>query len=386
MRVLYILHSMNNDGSSKAFLNLVTEMKRMGVEVGAAVPHKDGYLYEKLCALGVQVFYRRGYPSFLSYPSQKVGLKEKIRWCYTYSRTILGVHKDIYKIIKEYRPDIVHTNSSAIDYGLLGCALTNTPHVWHIRELVVEGCNINIFPNLNVLRWKMRRGFSHNIAVTRALYEYYNMSNKDAVIYDGVIDEQTKVLGTKDFDFPYFINVGYISEIKGTLALVTQFCKYAQENRDIHLLIVGGYSKNDSCYLKCIEKIRGSNVYDKVHFLGRREDVYELVASAKALFICSQYEGFGFTPVEAMFCNTLVVGRNVGGVKEQFDNGLQQTGKEIALRYTRDEELPELMNRAILEDFTEMKQRAREVVVNNYTIAKNAEQVLALYKRILGKS
>ena len=63
---------------------MVAEMKRMGVEVGATVPHKEGYLYDKLCSLGVKIFYRRGYPSFLQYPSQNIGHRERIKWYYTY--------------------------------------------------------------------------------------------------------------------------------------------------------------------------------------------------------------------------------------------------------------------------------------------------------------
>ena len=385
MRVLYVVHSMNNDGSTKALLHLIDGMRNFGVEIGVAVPHLNGYLYDKLVQLNIPIFYRRGYSSMMQYPSQKMTLIHKIRWFYEYSRILLGVHKDLYHIIKEFKPDVVHTNSSVIDYALLGCALTHTPHVWHVRELVMEGCDIDIFPSIGMLKWKMRRRFSHSIAVTRALYDYYNMSKKDVVVYDGVIDERMIVSPTKDFPFPYFISIGYISEIKGTLSLITQFCDYAQQNKNIHMLMVGGYSERDKLYQTCLTKIKESNIEDRVHFLGIRDDVYELIASAKALFICSKFEGFGFTPVEAMFCGTLVVGRNVGGVKEQFDNGLEHTGREIALRYMQDEELPELMDRALTEDFTEMKQRAREVVLNNYTISKNTQQILSFYKRIMKK-
>lgn len=383
MRVLYILHSMNNDGSSKAFLNLVVEMKRVGVEVGVAVPHEDGYLYDKLSSLGVRIFYRRGYPSFLRYPSQKMGLRERIRWFYEYSRMILGVHRDIYNIIKEFKPDVVHTNSSAIDYALLGCYLTHTPHVWHIRELLVEGCKMDVFPSLKCLKWKIKRPFSHCIAVTKAVYDYYKMTEKDIVIYDGVIDESLQIKPSSEFPFPYFLTVGYVSDVKGTLSLVSQFAQFAQSNKDIHLLIVGDYYVGDDYYDGCIKIAEKYGVGDRVHFLGRRDDVYELMASAKALFVCSKFEGFGFTPVEAMYCNTLVIGRNVGGVKEQFDIGLARTGKEIALRFTDDEELPELMRRALSEDFTEMKQRARNVVLDNYTISRNAQQIFAFYKKMV---
>ena len=45
------------------------------------------------------------------------------------------------------------------------------------------------------------------------------------------------------------------------------------------------------------------------------------MSKALALFVPSSFEGFGFITVEAMFCGCLVIGRNTGGTKEQFDNG-----------------------------------------------------------------
>ena len=44
-----------------------------------------------------------------------------------------------------------------------------------------------------------------------------------------------------------------------------------------------------------------------------------------------------------MYNHCLVIGRNTAGTKEQFDNGLDQTGEEIGLRFDSDLELKTLM-------------------------------------------
>ena len=104
---------------------------------------------------------------------------------------------------------------------------------------------------------------------------------------------------------------------------------------------------------------------------------------ALALVVPSRFEGFGFITVEAMLNGCLVIGNNTAGTKEQFDIGKRQTGSEIGLRYDNAFELQVLMNRALEEDFREMKENARRVVLQNYTIEKNAEDILCLYKKIL---
>ena len=168
--------------------------------------------------------------------------------------------------------------------------------------------------------------------------------------------------------------------------MIEQFAVFARKNKEIHLLIAGDYFSGDKYYEKCIETIRRNNLEDRVLFLGRRDDIYNLMKSAKTLFVCSRFEGFGFTSVEAMYCGTLVVGRNVGGIKEQFDIGVRETGFEIGLRYTNDEELPALMERALVEDFTEMKMRAKKFVESRYTIQRHVDEVYAFYGSILQKT
>ena len=41
----------------------------------------------------------------------------------------------IIQLIKKWDIDIVHTNSTTLD-GAIAAQITNTPHVWHIRETI----------------------------------------------------------------------------------------------------------------------------------------------------------------------------------------------------------------------------------------------------------
>ena len=57
------------------------------------------------------------------------------------------------------------------------------------------------------------------------------------------------------------------------------------------------------------------------------------------LIVPSIFEGFGFITAEGMANGCVVLGRNTAGTKEQFDNGVKMTGKEIGVRFIDDNEM-----------------------------------------------
>jgi len=355
------------------------------VEVCLMCPWDKGFLIDEVRKInGIKVYPMSGYPSMLMFPGVKMNRLQYVKYWIGRAVKCTAFQWRTYKLIKRVNPDIVHCNSAVNDYALLGCKLTHTPHVWHAREYIDKDFGCRVFPSMNCLRWKMALDFNHTIAITKGVFEHYELSkSKDAVIYDGVIDEHTESVKLADtpFAFKYFLFVGTMGEGKGVHCVVEQFSKFAENNADVHLLLTCGYDENDEYYKRCVKL--GESAADRIHFVGYRSDVYQLMAGAIALVVPSMFEGFGFTTAEAMYNGTLVIGRNSAGTKEQFDIGLEQTGDEIGLRFDSDDEMPSLMMRALTEDFSEMKEQAKRVVVNNYTTKRNADEIYALYQRLI---
>lgn len=384
MRILYISHCVDRNGSTIALANLAKGMIAKGVEVGIVMPEKKDFLYEEFKdTKEVTIFSEKSYHSIMQKATWIKKRKAYFKWYRNYTKEILKTHWYIYKIIKSFKPDIVHTNSSAIDYALLGCYLTRTPHIWHIREVLDKGVGISVFPSMNILRKKLLLPFNHNIAITKAVYDYFNLRKKDRIIYDGVIDDTQIYDESPIFDFPYFIGIGYVNHVKGFMEILRQFGIFAQTEKTTHLVIAGNYTPQEEYFQKCQQVVTQYNITNRVHFLGLRKDIYRLLSHAKALVVASPYEGFGFTTTEAMYCNTLVIGRNTAGTKEQFDNGLKQTKEEIGIRFEKEEELPNLFLRTLREDFCSMKERARDVVLKNYTIRKNTDSIYNYYLELI---
>ena len=67
------------------------------------------------------------------------------------------------------------------------------------------------------------------------------------------------------------------------------------------------------------------NVQDRIYFLGKQDNVNELLPLADLMIMPSQMESFGLAALEAMACGVPAIATRVGGVPELIDdqiNGL----------------------------------------------------------------
>ena len=110
------------------------------------------------------------------------------------------------------------------------------------------------------------------------------------------------------------------------------------------------------------------------------------MTQARAIVIPSRHEGFGFCMPEAMLNGCLVIANNVGGTKEQLDNGLELEGQEIALRYETVEDLTRLLlevSSHSKEDYIPYIERAYHTVNSLYSLKRHAAEVYSFYQEIL---
>lgn len=372
MRILYITHLTERNGATIALRNIMQGMVERGVEVGLITPDRHGFICDEARELGVNVL--------CNYPYPWAMLKGKISFL-----QYLMAHWKTYRLINAFRPDIVHCNSGIIDYSLLGCFLLKTPMVWHLREYIDKDFGQSIWGGLWLHKRLLKLPFAHCIAITDGVFQHFGLSKrKDVVIYDGVIDanEKVSIVKNKNSVVRYFLFVGSFIEGKGAHVVFEQFDKIHQEYPDVEFWLACRYAEDSEYYRRCIEIAKQSGFEQNVRFLGFRSDVGLLMANAVALIVPSRFEAFGFITVEAMYNKCLVIGRNTAGTREQFDRGLQTTGEEIGLRFESEPELPSLMTRSLVEDFSVMKERARWIASTYYTTQRNVDEIFHLYQKL----
>lgn len=372
MRILYVTHLTEQNGATLALRNIIEGMLKRGVEVCLVAPSQKGYICDETRKLGGMVLSNYPYPWALI--KGQISLK-----------TYITVLWKTYKIIKELNPDIVHLNTGVIDYSLFGCMLTHTPMVWHAREYIVEDFGISISGGMAWHRMLMKLPFVHCIAITKGVFDHFSLSNKkDEVVYDGVISSDDECFQNRqDVNSKYFLYVGSFIEGKGVHAIFEQFHEVHKQHPEVELWLACRFDVNRDYYKRCMSIAQSGRFVSSIKFLGFRTDVYSLMRGAVAVIIPSRFEGFGFVCVEAMYNECVVIGRDTAGIKEQFDKGLEESGCEIGLRFREDNELPQLMHKALTDNFSEIKKVAKDVVMRNYSIDRNVDEINKLYVRLI---
>src|SRR6202012_2526444 len=121
-------------------------------------------------------------------------------------------------------------------------------------------------------------------------------------------------------------------------------------------------------------------VADRIHFLGKQDDVHDLIPLADLMLMPSEMESFGLAALEAMSCSVPPIATRVGGVPELIDDG--QTG---LLFPVGDVEAMAAAAIALLNDparLQQLSQAARKAAVDRFSAASIIPLYEDYYQRI----
>lgn len=379
-RILYVHEIPLLDGSGNALYNIIKELnKKFNIIV---LLSQEGPLCDRFDEIGIEYiisdYTMLVYPRINSLRDLLVFIPRIIK---IYYRNTKGYYRILNKI-KQFNPDIIHTNIGVITIGYKLSKELKIPHVWHIREYQDKDFSWTPIPSRAryILRLKQKNNFC--IAISEDIFRYFKMGENAKVIYDGIFDN-TKANPINIRKKPYFLFVGRLELGKGVKELINAFVEFNKFNSNMKLYIAG---TGEQTYVsKLIHFVEKEYLTEKIDFLGFRNDIYHLMSEAYALIVPSLSEGFGFITAEAMFNGCLVIGNNTAGTKEQFDNGFRRHGCEIGIRYNGHKELVEALRTVTeygIEYYLPMIEKAYETVLNMYSIQYNSECLLKLYNKI----
>jgi glycosyltransferase involved in cell wall biosynthesis len=215
-----------------------------------------------------------------------------------------------------------------------------------------------------------------SLAVKASLSGLADASRLDA-LENGVDVERIRqaLSTTKRHTPPVVIAIGRLLPHKGQLLIIEAFEAYRKEFPDMELWIVGnGEYRTD---LEAAARKLGSSV----QFLGRREDIPELLAAATIFCNASDWEGMSNAVLEAMAAGLPSVVTDAPGVTECHINNatgfvVERNVKALADKLAvlmHDPELRQRMGQAAL-------QRVRE----KYSIQANRKKYISLYYQLAG--
>lgn len=378
IKVLYVVHDSSLYGANVALLNIIDGMQDRNIETMVTV-WSNGAVCQELekRKINFKIIYSR----FHVYPRVK-SLKNAIAFIPRLMEMLFvnfNAELKLKKVVKKFQPDLIHTNVGPIHIGYRVAKNLNVPHVWHIREYQDLYLGMNPFPSKAGFISKLNSNKNISIAITKGIFNHYNMNKNAKIIYDGVMKEKNIQFIEKKSN--YFLFLGRLEEMKGIRQLLMAFIEFATFNDDLELLIAGDGS---NVFVNELKDIANKSGFAKrIHFLGFCKDISGLLSKATALIVPSMHEGFGFITVEAMFNGCLVVGNDSGGTKEILE------AEKLGILYTGHEELVSALKEIVslgIENYYPTIKKAQIIASNLYSVEKNTSEIYKLYCDILSKS
>jgi glycosyltransferase involved in cell wall biosynthesis len=302
LRVLHLVDSLRVGGKERQTVELVKGLCRFGsVESMVVTMGAEQFYVADIGRLGVPLCY----------------LLRKVRWDPT-------VFPRLWRILRRFRPHIIHTNSEmAMSYA------------WPLARLmgvkIINGTIRNAFSGSG-LRWRWHKLMLHladaRVANSKAGFTSRGIPHdgpRNYVIHNGFdlggFESRVSSGGRKlGFDANGCKVVGMVAEFSDYKDFST-FIRAAQEvlarRRDVVFVAVGDGKNLNAC------RRMVSTEEKSILFLGERKDVETLVQRMDIGVLCTFTEGISNSVMEYMAAGKPVVVTNGGGSCELITDGVQ---------------------------------------------------------------
>lgn len=249
-------------------------------------------------------------------------------------------HFKLWRLLKQLRPDIVHTRNLAALEGTLPAALAGVP----VRIHGEHGRDVDDLDGSNARPRIIRRFFKplvhRYIAVSRDLGSYLQQNvgvpaARIVQIYNGVDSERFHPAGERREEVPCagfagpgnFVigTVGRMQDVKDQLTLARAFVRlmqgYPGAEQRLRLVMVGGGPLRE----KVRVLLANAGIEHCAWLPGERNDVARIMRSFDLFVLPSLAEGISNTILEAMASGLPVLATAVGGNPELIEPGVTGT-------------------------------------------------------------
>lgn len=244
--------------------------------------------------------------------------------------------KEIKKVLKKIKPDIVYLHSSKA--GALGriallfnfkVKILYNAHGWYFNAQI-SNKKKKIFALIErILAIKTNKIINISKSEYESALKYKIASKKKMCIIENGIDftkfkdsdkyryETRKKLNIKDNEIVIGV-VGRLSEQKDPITMIKAFKEVYEENKNVKMLFVGSGNLEDN-----IKKFaEDNNILDKVIITGWVDEVEKFIPAFDIAVLPSKWEGFGLVLIEYMACNKPIVASNVGGISNIINDNI----------------------------------------------------------------
>jgi len=238
-----------------------------------------------------------------------------------------GAYVRLYRLLRQLRPDIVHTRN----IGTLDCAfvafLARVPnrihgeHGWDVFD--PDGTN----PKYRFMRRVLYRFVQRIVTVSEDLQRWLIQvvglpERKVQHICNGVDTERFRPAQeserTSEYDNVVIGSVTRFSAIKDPLNLVEAFIELWRSDDTASLIVIG----DGELHQQAIQRLAEAGLEDSSWLPGSREDIPQQLRLMDIFVLGSLREGISNTILEAMACGLPIVASDTGGNRELIEDGV----------------------------------------------------------------
>lgn len=296
----------------------------------------------------------------------------------------LKVVSKVKKIIKEFKPDILHAHY-ATSYGLIGARTKFHPYI-----ISCWGSDVMDFPKKSFIhKFLLKKNLSvadKILATSPTLVKHLKEIIDSEIIITpfGIDTEIFKPMKVKSLFGEKDIVIGTIKSLEKIYCIDVLIKAFAEvRHKHVHLslklLIVGeGTQKKELKKLAENLKLTYDIVFtDKIDY----DEVPKYHNMIDIFVNISERESFGVSVLEAMACGKAVIVSNIDALM----NLVKQNGNEVIVETKNIMQTANAIEKLVLDKFLRQSlgNEARKKVQTDYNLGKNISEIVQVYNSVL---
>lgn len=280
------------------------------------------------------------------------------------------------KLLKRYKPVIVHSNVSSVLHMLLPTIMSGrTKHLFTTHSM---GYRLFTGFRKKIMKFCFDKGIVIPIAicdtVKHSIEEAYLLPEiKVECVYNGVdTDFFTKQKVNNESNIK-FVCVGTLYHVKNHELLIEAFKIVNHKYKSFQLILVGDGELRSELEIK----VKKYGLQNNIIFVGNQSDVRKYLSEADVYCCSSKVEGLPISVLEAMACSLPIITTPAGGVVDIVEDGKNGFVVESDIM-TYAEKMIELIRNKQLREKMAKESRKKALEYSLYNCAKGYED---LYKK-----
>lgn len=372
--VLYVCVDSSLGGSTASLLNLINSVKNDVHPIVLFPGNGTGYSYFKENGIECLVF-----PFAILYKFKENRLIDVWHhpWRWHYIKKFRNDRKCVrfMKVsLKGRKLDIVHSNTSPNDIGVMLARAFHAKHVWHVREYVDIHYQFDIYRGLPRLQ-KLINQADARIAISSAIKEHWGLREDKTWVINDAVREKSDVCYYPDKDRYVLFSAYRLTEAKGALVAIRAFAKSGLASKGFRLKMMGNCKEEFKSTL--IQTGFELGVGNTIDFIPCQTSVKPWFAHAAVYLMASRFEGLGRVTAEAMFYGCPIVAHASGGTLDLVKDG------ETGYLYNSVEECAALLGKVCLNDNESVIVRAQEFAINNLSQEAYGPKIMDVYNIVM---